>query len=70
MVPAITPGGMEVTDQGSVMALFNKREQLIIGFLILTALVLAAVRYVRVREDIGLYRRGEVLRVIDNAPPR
>ena len=57
-------------DQGSMMVLFNKREQLIIGVLILLALVLAVVRYVQVHRAIAAYHRGELLRVIDNGPPR
>lgn len=63
-------GGIEFTDQGRGMVLFTRREQVIVGFLILTALVLAVVRYIQVRDDIVAYRRGEVLRVIDEAPPQ
>jgi hypothetical protein len=51
------------------MALFSRREKLVIGFLILTGLVIAIVKYIRIHGDIAMYHRGELLRVIDEAPP-
>jgi hypothetical protein len=51
------------------MVQFTKREQLIIGFLVLTALILAVARYCQARKDLALHRRGEVLRVIEHAKP-
>ena len=50
------------------MTLFTRRERLIIGFLIVTALILAVVRYVQIHRDIAVCRRGEVLRGIDDSP--
>jgi hypothetical protein len=50
--------------------LFNKRERFIVGILIIIALVLALMRYLQIRDALNLYRRGELIRVIDETPPQ